>query len=238
MLNFIKKKYDRLLSSSRILKINFIFHKFFGEKDIGDIGFSFKDKPNRYQIIQEIILKKQYKTYLEIGCFAGEVFNKIKIEKKIGVDPVSGGTIKKTSDDFFKNNQEKFDCIFIDGLHEFHQVKRDINNSIKYLNNDGVILLHDCLPNNVYDQAMPRCQYNWNGNVWKAIVECRTRNDIDVYTCYADNGIGVIFNRKNSDRLNLNMDDFSKLNFKDYFHNHKKFMKIITYDELLKKFKN
>ena len=82
MLNFIKKKYDRLLSSSRILKINFIYHKFFGEKDIGDIGFSFKDKPNRYQIIQEIILKKQYKTYLEIGCFAGEVFNKIKIEKK------------------------------------------------------------------------------------------------------------------------------------------------------------
>ena len=235
MLNFIKKKYDRLLSSSRILKINFIFQKFFGEKDIGDIGFSFKDKPNRYQIIQEIILKKQYKTYLEIGCFAGEVFNKIKIEKKIGVDPVSGGTIKKTSDDFFKNNQEKFDCIFIDGLHEFEQVKRDINNSIKYLNNDGVILLHDCLPNNVYDQAMPRCQYNWNGNVWKAIVECRTRNDIDVYTCYADNGIGVIFNRKNSDRLNLNMDDFSKLNFKDYFHNHKKFMKIITYDELFKK---
>ena len=235
MLNFIKKKYDRLLTSSRILKINFIFHKFFGEKDIGDIGFSFKDKPNRYQIIQEIILKKQYKTYLEIGCFAGEVFNKIKIEKKIGVDPVSGGTIKKTSDDFFKNNQEKFDCIFIDGLHEFYQVKRDINNSIKYLNNDGIILLHDCLPNNVYDQAMPRCQYNWNGNVWKAIVECRTRNDIDVYTCYADNGIGVIFNRKNSDRLNLNMDDFSKLSFKDYFHNHKKFMKIITYDELFKK---
>ena len=95
--------------------------------------------------------------------------------------------------------------------------------------------MHDCLPNNVYDQAMPRCQYNWNGNVWKAIVECRTRNDIDVYTCYADNGIGVIFNRKNSDRLNLNIDDFSKLNFKDYFHNHKKFMKIITYDELFKK---
>ena len=56
--------------------IFFMKEIFFGEKDIGDIGFSFKDKPNRYQIIQEIILKKQYKTYLEIGCFAGEVFNK------------------------------------------------------------------------------------------------------------------------------------------------------------------
>ena len=48
-------------------------------------------------------------------------------------------------------------------------------------------------------------EHRRNGNVWKAIVECRTRNDIDVYTCYADNGIGVIFNRKNSDRLNLNL---------------------------------
>ena len=236
MLNFIKKKYNRLLSSSKILKINFIFHKYFGEKDIGNIGFSFSDKPNRFQIIQEIIFKKKYKSYLEIGCFANEVFTKIEVERKVGVDPVSGGTIKKTSDEFFRSSDEKFDCIFIDGLHEYKQVKRDINNSIKHLNRNGVILLHDCLPNNVYDQAMPRCQYNWNGNVWKAIVECRTRNEIDVYTCYADNGIGVIFNKDNSQRLEVDVKDFSKLKFSDYFYNHKKFMNIITHEELLKKF--
>ena len=236
MLNFIKKKYNRLLSSSKILKINFIFHKYFGEKDIGNIGFSFNDKPNRFQIIQEIIFKKKYKSYLEIGCFANEVFTKIEVERKVGVDPVSGGTIKKTSDEFFRSSDEKFDCIFIDGLHEYKQVKRDINNSIKHLNRNGVILLHDCLPNNVYDQAMPRCQYNWNGNVWKAIVECRTRNEIDVYTCYADNGIGVIFNKVNSQRLEVDVKDFSKLKFSDYFYNHKKFMNIITHEELLKKF--
>ena len=114
-------------------------------------------------------------------------------------------------------------------------MRRDINNSIKFLNKDGIILLHDCLPNNVYDQAMPRCQYKWNGNVWKAIVECRTRDDIDVYTCYADQGIGIILNKKNSDILQLKMKDFSNLNFSDYFHNHKKFMNIISYEELLKK---
>ena len=31
-----------------------------------------------------------------------------------------------------------------------------------------------------------------NGDVWKAIVESRKSKDIDVYTCYADFGIGVI----------------------------------------------
>ncbi len=235
MLSFFKRKFSRLLSSSKVLKINYYFHKYFGEKDIGNIGFEFKDKPKRYDIIQEIIQKKNYKSYLEIGCFANEVFTKIQISKKVGVDPVSGGTIKKTSDDFFKINQDKFDCIFIDGLHEYRQVKRDINNSIKYLESGGVILLHDCLPNNVYDQAMPRCQYNWNGNVWKAIVECRTRPDLDVYTCYADNGIGVIFNRENSNTLVLDVKDFSKLSFQDYFYKHKSFMNIISYQELLNK---
>ncbi len=238
MIDFIKRKYSRLLSSSKILKINFFFHKYFGEKDVGNIGFEFENKPNRYHIIQEIINKKKYKSYLEIGCFANEVFSKMEVERKVGVDPVSGGTIKKTSDEFFKDNHEKFDCIFIDGLHEFNQVKRDINNSIKSLNDEGIILLHDCLPNNVYDQAMPRCQYNWNGNVWKAIVECRTRSDIDVYTCYADNGIGVIFKKLNSNVLKLNINDFSKLNFTDYFYNYKEYMNIITYEELLKKIQN
>ena len=37
----------------------------------------------------------------------------------------------------------------------------------------------------------------WNGDVWKAIVECRNSKDIDVYTCYADHGIGVILKRPN-----------------------------------------
>ena len=71
------------------------------------------------------------------------------------------------------------------------------NSLIDSINKDGIILLHDCLPRNVYDQAVPRCQYVWNGDVWKAIVEARTLNNVDTYTCIADHGLGVIFNRKN-----------------------------------------
>ena len=95
-------------------------------------------------------------------------------------------------------------------------------------------MLHDCLPNNFYEQAVPRCQWTWNGDVWKAIVECRTNKDLDVYTCYADFGIGVIFKRPNKNLLEYPKQNFSNLTFEEYFHNHKSLMNIIEYEDLIK----
>ena len=95
-------------------------------------------------------------------------------------------------------------------------------------------MLHDCLPNNYFEQATPRSQYTWNGDVWRAIVECRTKEYLDTYTCYADFGIGVIFNRKNRSILNINNNNFSKIKFEEYFHNYKKLMNLIEYEELVK----
>ena len=231
---FIQKKYIRLLNSSKVLKFFFYYHKLFNNKGMKDIGFDFSKKKNRLFIVQDIIQKKNYKSYLEIGCFDDELFNHIKCEQKVGVDPVSGGTVRKTSDQFFETNTNKFDCIFIDGLHEYHQVKKDIINSLTYLNDDGIILLHDCLPNNFYAQATPRCQYEWNGDVWKAIVEFRNNKDVDVYTCNADYGIGVIFKRSNNNLLNQTISDYKNLKFEEYYNNHQKLMNIIEYDDLLK----
>jgi len=233
MINFIKKKYFRFFESKNILKINFIIHKHFKEKDIGMLDLDFSDKPSRVKIIQSIIDEKKYKNYLEIGCFKNELFNEIQCENKIGVDPVSGGTIRKTSDDFFKDNKLKFDCIFIDGLHKYHQVKKDIINSINAINDGGIILLHDCLPLNVYAQAVPRCQYTWNGDTWKAVMEFRTHKNLDIYTCYADQGIGVILNRSNRNPLEIQKSNFFKMSFKDYFNNYKKYMNLISYNELM-----
>ena len=231
---FIQKKYIRFLNSSKVLKFFFYYHKLFNNKGMKDIGFDFSKKKNRLFIVQDIIQKKNYKSYLEIGCFDDELFNHIKCEQKVGVDPVSGGTVRKTSDQFFESNTNKFDCIFIDGLHEYHQVKKDIINSLTYLNDDGIILLHDCLPNNFYAQATPRCQYEWNGDVWKAIVEFRNNKDVDVYTCNADYGIGVIFKRPNNNLLNQTISDYKNLKFEEYYNNHQKLMNIIEYDDLLK----
>ena len=234
MYTYIQRKLLRLLSSKSILRLNYFFHQVFGEKNIGNIGFDFSQKHTRKFIIQDIINKKKYKSYLEIGCFDNELFNHINCFKKVGIDPYTGGTIRKTSDKFFKDNNEKFDCIFIDGLHTYSQVKKDIDNSLKFLNPDGIILLHDCLPNNYFEQATPRSQYIWNGDVWKAIVECRTNVDIDTYTCYADFGIGVILNRKNKNILDIKYNEFSKIKFNDYFTNYKEYMNIIEFEDLLK----
>ena len=229
----LKKKILRFQGSKNVLKINYFYHKIFGE-DLGELGLDFSKKETRDVILQKIIDTKKYKSYLEIGCFNDDLFNKIKCEKKIGVDPYSGGTIRKTSDDFFNANDEKFDCIFIDGLHKYHQVKKDIDNSLKSLNENGIIILHDCLPNNYYEQAIPRSQYIWNGDVWKAIIECRTREDIDTYTINADFGLGVIFKKKNTNMLNLNVSNFSKLKFSFYFNDYKKLMNLIEFEEFIK----
>ena len=233
IINFILKKLIRLKDSSKILKIFYYYHYLFHDKKLGNIGFDFTKKKSRLDIVQNIIKKKNYKKYLEIGCFDDELFNYINCEKKVGVDPVSGGTIRKTSDQFFSDNNDYFDCIFIDGLHEYKQVRKDILNSLKFLNQGGLILLHDCLPNNYFEQAIPRCQWTWNGDVWKAIVESRKSKDIDVYTCYADYGIGVIIKRPNRNLLETSNKDSASLKFEDYFHNHKNLMNIIEYDKLI-----
>ena len=231
--NFILKKLIRLKNSSKILKTFYYYHSLIHDKKLGSIGFDFTKKKSRLEIVQTIIEKKNYKKYLEIGCFDDELFNHINYEKKIGVDPVSGGTIRKISDQFFSSNKEYFDCIFIDGLYEYKQVRKDITNSLKFLNKDGIILLHDCLPNNYFEQAVPRCQWTWNGDVWKAIVESRKSKDIDVYTCYADFSIGVIIKRPNRNLLKIPNQDSKSLKFEDYFYNHKDLMNIIEYEKLI-----
>jgi predicted O-methyltransferase YrrM len=50
---------------------------------------------------------------------------------------------KNTSDNFFENNQNFFDIIYIDGLHKYHQVKKDLNNALKFLKKDGIIICDD-----------------------------------------------------------------------------------------------
>ena len=216
------------------LRLNKIYNYIFKEKFYKKIKIDWSNYPNRSEIIQNIIEYKNYKSYLEIGCDNDLNFNKIKIETKLGVDPVSGGNIRKTSDDFFLENKIFFDCIFIDGLHEYTQVKKDIINSVSCLNPNGVILVHDCLPKSFFHQAVPRCRSIWNGDVWKAIVEFRTKTNFDTYTCLADEGIGIILKRPNKNILLKEIKNFKSLKFKDFYFNYKKLMNIIDKESLFR----
>ena len=124
-LNLLKLLFNRIYF--------FLFKERFNQK----LDLEFPKNIYRWDLIQHIIKKYNFQNYLEIGCDKDQSFSKISVDKKVGVDPVSGGNVRKTSDDFFQDNKQNFDIIFIDGLHHYEQVKKDINNSLKFLNKNG-----------------------------------------------------------------------------------------------------
>ncbi len=224
----MKKKYQYLLKR--------FFYYLYGEKFYKRLNYDWSKLPSRIEIIQKIINKHHYKTYLEIGCDNDENFSRILIEKKIGVDPLKGGTLRMTSDEFFNNNKFFFDIIFLDGLHTYEQTIKDINNALNFLNNKGVIIVHDCLPKKIWNQIVPRMYGHWNGDVWKAVVQARTYDYADTYTLKADHGLGIIFKRENKRPLKIKVDNFKDLKFSSYYNRHEEYMNTIDIETLDKIF--
>lgn len=159
----------------------------------------------RFDVINYLIDKRNFHSYLEIGCDRERTFKRVKAVNKVGVDPVRGGTLRMSSDTFFEFNRQKFDLIFIDGLHLQQQVMRDVTNSIATLKSGGCIVVHDCLPlrrEQQLDTPIRRVG-GWTGNVWKAIVELRAYPNLDIAVLNSDWGVGVIFVRPNTDPIGL-----------------------------------
>jgi len=150
---------------------------------------------NRTEIIQYLIDKKGFESYLEIGIGTGKNFKEIKCDVKEGVDPRKGSTYHMSSDKFFSTikSDRKYDIIFIDGLHLEDQVDKDIQNSLNHLSKNGIIVMHDCNPSTHRLQAIPRQQRAWNGTVWKSFIKLRcSRPDLFMCVVDADHGCGII----------------------------------------------
>ncbi|WP_371347714.1 class I SAM-dependent methyltransferase [Ancylobacter sp. IITR112] len=131
--------------------------------------------------------------YLEIGCFRNDLFDSLPLASKIGVDPVQGGTVRATSDEFFATNTQKFDLIFIDGLHTYEQVHRDVANALKVVNPGGWIAMHDMLPSSVMGQHEPHPEIGaWVGGGWKVGFELLQTQGVDFKIVKIDHGVGVI----------------------------------------------
>ncbi len=226
-----------IINDELTIKLTLYLRRFYyyikNERFSKKFNYDWNKTQTRFDIINKLINSKKFKSYLEIGCQSDVNFSKIKIENKVGVDPQSGGTLRMTSDDFFSQNKETIDLIFIDGLHIHEQVLKDIDNSLNVLNENGVILLHDCLPAKIWHQTIPQTHSSWNGDVWKSIVQSRTREDIDTYTIKADQGLGLILKRKNRDKLVHPINNFKNLKFKDYYNHHEKFMRLIDENKVL-----
>jgi hypothetical protein len=134
------------------------------------------------------------KSYLEIGVNHGNTFRRIEIDRRSGVDVnflfdasslIDDRTAlhNMTSDDFFASHgmEDRFDIIFIDGLHVFEQVVRDFANAVCRAHQSSVIILDDTMPSDVYSSLRDDRQAHhfrhltgnlsssWHGDVYKAV---------------------------------------------------------------------
>ena len=134
------------------------------------------------------------RSYLEIGVARGRTFNSLEFDRKVAVDPKFNFEVAEfqkegvefhalPSDRYFteRNSSEKFDIIFLDGLHRFQQTFRDFCNSLACAHDRTVILIDDIYPIDVYS-ALPlqRDAFEfrrragtespaWHGDVFKVI---------------------------------------------------------------------
>jgi hypothetical protein len=183
--------------------------------------------PIRSVIINHFLGKISGQYYLEIGVRDPKNnFEKIICKNKYSVDPgiefkENPVDFKLTSDDFFNllrsnkldklDNNIKFDVIFIDGLHLAEQVERDILNSLEFIKDTGLIILHDCNPPSEYHQREDYSFLNspagvlWNGTTWKAYYKFRHRKDLFSICYNTDWGVGVISKTKYEGFNNLNI---------------------------------
>ena len=197
---------------------------------------------NRITLIKQLIEHTNARNYLEIGVKKGLTFMQINADTKWGVDPIWPGFklclhllktpktryFRMTSDRFFDKNanifaKETIDIALIDGLHEHKQSLRDVQNCLKYLSKNGIIVMHDCNPQS-QSAAQPIGARSpgspgygpgtWNGDVWKTIVYLRSHyNDLNICVLDCDHGLGVITRGKPEKNLDFDSKTLDQLEY-------------------------
>ncbi len=225
---------------------------------------------DRMFVIQEIINKMRARVYLEVGVHKGECFLRIRARKKMAVDPQILISLKRkqkyyirnpynffskyyhmSSDDFFRRHntflsRRGLDVVFIDGLHTYEQSLRDVQNSLKYLNDGGVVIMHDCNPiseaaarpappfEDVESLNIPGHIAEWNGDVWKTIVNIRScHKDLSVFVLDCDQGLGIITKRTPENVLSYSREEIRNFHYRDLDENRTYLLNLKSQDYFL-----
>lgn len=201
----------------------------------------------RVDMINSALKETKGSSYLEIGIRNGSTFKKIKSSFKTGVDPVIKNSrlkfktyfnlrarlYEETSDTFFAEHAEKrfrgrgIDVAFVDGMHSYGQTLKDVENILCYLNEGGLIFMHDCNPacelsavagtgpEAVIEKSGGKV-HTWNGDVWKTIVHLRSMDaNLSVFVLDFDQGIGVICRGENDNLLGYSAEEIEKMTYAD-----------------------
>lgn len=142
-----------------------------------------------------------------------------------------------TSDDFFATaaprlyNNRKIQLALVDGMHEYEFALRDVENTLNFAAEEVVIILHDCNPQtkqaaSSFDEwKSANYAYQWNGDVWKAIVHLRSqRNDLTCFVLDTDFGLGVVVRKPAKQLLPLSTDQIRGLTYLDLDRNRKEWL--------------
>lgn len=188
---------------------------------------------NRAALVNYLISKvsRSDARYLEIGCDQDRLFETVPTMQKIGVDPSRGGNRRMTSDEFFSSNGDQFDVVFIDGLHHYDQVHRDVSNALKVIPLGGWVLLHDMLPRSWRENHVPRIgMRNWTGDVWKVAFELVETPGVRFRIVLIDNGVGIV--QKLDETVELaDQSPVLALSQFDYLADHIKELPICTWED-------
>lgn len=188
---------------------------------------------NRIALLNTLAARNPNAAYLEIGCFRNYLFNSLPLPIKVGVDPRQGGTVRATSDAFFASNTRKFDLIFIDGLHTYDQVHRDVANALKVINPGGWIAMHDMLPRNPMEQHEELTGITeWVGQSWKVAFELLETEGVDFKIVKIDYGVGVIRVETPGTELADRRASLDGMQFEYLYDNHTR-LPLVSWEEAL-----
>ena len=201
----------------------------------------------RTDVIQALLNAKKKPAYLEIGVEHGQNFFSIKAGSKTAVDPEFGFSFTErlrwiyknpsnlnakyyevTSDKYFESGvgAKGMDVVFIDGLHTYQQSLKDVLNSLSILNDNGVIVMHDCNPphkaaahpsetkEGAVMANVPGWTGEWCGDVWKTICFLRgTRRDLRTFVLNTDYGLGIVMKGDADEYLNLSSEQVDAMTY-------------------------
>jgi len=224
-----------------------LYRKYVDPRTRSRIRARFNKERSRVTACNDILEAFQGTQYLEIGVSHGYILDVIRAENKIGVDPKPPSEVVKKidnatyfsmpSDEFFATEapallgDRGIDVALVDGLHEYRQALRDVENCLAYLNEDGVIVMHDCNPSTesagvppselaaARQRAIAEGQPNphvWNGDVWKTVVHLRsTRSDLHVFVLDCDHGLGFVAPGSPDDNLDCTQEQIDAMTYQD-----------------------
>lgn len=147
--------------------------------------------------IQTIAKVYNPELYLELGLYHGETINKVSSMgiKCIGVD-VSPIQQKQnqviyncSTDEFFQKNLPIHpDMVFIDADHKYESAKRDFENVLNIIADNGVIILHDTDPMSEKYVGAGGC-----GDVYRLIDDLEKQDRFNLVTLpVAEAGLTVV----------------------------------------------